>query len=428
MGPGGSSLVASGDVVIIGAGAIGVSTATHLAHMGHRVLIVEKEAEPGLHQSLRNSGVIHAGYNLQPGTQKARLCVEGSRRLRAFCQERGVPMRQGGILVIARTDPECVTLAELQRRAMANGVQACLIDGPEIPKIEPHAQGLQALHAPEGASFDAQRYVQTLAADAVSQRARFLYSARVLGIDDPSLNGRTRSPVVLRTSVGNIAGEVVINCAGLHADRLAGVLAMDLRIVPFRGIYAELTPQTRHLVLSHVYPAPDLSLPFLGVHLSRRVDGRIIVGPGAMLAFGREAYRLTQVQWRDVANTLTWPGFYRLLSRPQFLRLIGKETLKSISLRRICAEARKLVPELESSDLVWSFAGNRAQLVSRAGEFVDDVLVRETPRVIHVLNAVSPGLTSSLTFGEELATRGAAKLRGQTAPTERSGEAGAPTY
>lgn len=322
--------------------------------------------------------------------------------------------------MLARTDPDRATLAELQRRALANGVQASLIEGPEIRTVEPHAQGLQALYAPEGASFDAQRYVQTLAADAVSQRARFLYSVSVLSVNDPSLNGMTSSHVLVRTSIGDIAGEVVVNCAGLHADRLAGALAMDLRIVPFRGVYAELSPLKQGLVHSHVYPAPDLRFPFLGVHLSRRVDGRILVGPGAMLALGREAYRSTQVQWRDFADTLTWPGLYRLALRPGFLRLMGTEGLKSISLKRICAEACQLVPELSSSDLVWSFAGIRAQLVSRAGELVDDVLVRETPRVIHVLNAVSPGLTCSLPFGEELAVRSDAKLRGLTSHTENS--------
>jgi len=415
--PGVSRPAAYGEVVVIGAGAIGASTAAHLAHLGHQVVVLEKEAEPGLHQSGRNSGVIHAGYNLRPGTLKARLCVEGSRRLRAFCQERDVPMRQGGILVIARTDAECTTLAELERRAKANGVQARLVSEEDIRELEPQVRGVQALHAPEGASFDAQRYVRCLMADAVAKGARVLYNTRVLGVDDRSLEGQTGSPVKLRTSAGAITGEVVINCAGLQADRLAGVLATDFRIIPFRGNYAELRSSSRHFVVSHVYPVPDLRFPFLGVHLSRRVDDRVIVGPGAMLAFGREAYRFTQVDWRDLADTCTWPGFVRLLRRPEFLRLIGTEVLKSVSLKRIWTEATRLIPALQPQDLVRSYAGNRAQLVSRSGELVDDILIRETPRAIHVLNAVSPGLTCSLPFGELLANRCDEKLTGST-PSE----------
>lgn len=403
------------DVIVIGAGAIGASTALHLAQRGVQVLVVEKEAEPALHQSGRNSGVIHAGYNVKPGSLKARFCVEGSRRLRAFCRERGIPMHQGGILVVARTESECATLAELNRRAAANGVEARLVGEAEIRALEPHARGIQALHAPEGASFDPSAYVRALLADAVADGARVLYDTRVLGLEDPSLDGAAQRPARLRTSAGVISGDVVVNCAGLHADRLAGRLADDVRVIPFRGYYAELKPERRHLVASHVYSAPDLEFPFLGVHLSRRTDGRVIVGPGAMLAFGREAYQFHEVQLRDLAATLTWPGFYRLLAQPRLARLVRSEVAKSLSLKRVWAEARRLVPAVEPRDLVRSYAGNRAQLVSRRGELVDDILVRETPRTIHVLNVVSPGLTCSLPFGEELARRCHDRLEGRTA-------------
>ena len=194
-----------------------------------------------------------------------------------------------------------------------------------------------------------------------------------------------------------------LNCAGLYADRLAGPAARDLRIVPFRGYYAELVPARRDLVTSHVYAVPDLTFPFLGVHLSRRTDGRVIVGPGAMLALGREAYRFSQVNPRDALDTLTWPGFYRLFKEPRFRSLVVSEVKKSLSLKAIWSEARLLVPGLETRDLVRSFAGNRAQVVSKDGKLVDDIVVRETEHAVHVLNAVSPGLTCSLPFGEHLA-------------------------
>jgi len=400
------------EVVVIGAGAVGASTAAHLVRLGHQVIVVEKEPEPAQHQSGRNSGVIHAGYNLKPGSLKARYCVEGSRRLRAFCRERGISMEQRGILVVARDEQECATLAELSRRAAANCVEARLIGAAAIRDIEPHVRGVQALHAPEGASFDAPGFVRALISDAVAGGARVLYNTKVLALEDPSLDDRGTGALKLRTSSGVVTGNVVVNCAGLQADRLAGRLAGDVRVIPFRGYYAELKLDRRELVASHVYSAPDLEFPFLGVHLSRRTDGRVIVGPGAMLAFGREAYRFEQVQWRDLAATLTWSGFYRLLAQRRFLDLVRSEILKSLSLKRIWAEAQVLIPELELGDLVRSYAGNRAQLVARSGVLVDDIVVRETRQAIHVLNAVSPGLTCSLPFGEDLARRCHEKLHG----------------
>jgi L-2-hydroxyglutarate oxidase len=372
------------DVVVIGAGAIGASAALHLARQGARVLVLEKEAQPAQHQSGRNSGVIHAGYNLKPGTLKARYCVEGSRKLRAYCVERGIPMTQGGILIVARTDAERATLDELHARAQGNGVESRIVGEDEVRRIEPEARGIAGLHAPEGASFDAPAYVRSLLTEAQTAGAEVRYGVRVARLAD-------------------IDAPVVLNCAGLHADRLAGPAAADLRIVPFRGYYAELVPERQSLVRSHVYAAPDLTFPFLGVHLSRRTDGRVIVGPGAMLAFGREAYRFAQVNPRDLVETLAWPGFYGLFKEPKFRSLLVSEVKKSLSLAAIWREAQLLVPALARADLVRSFSGNRAQVVSRDGKLVDDIVVRETARAVHVLNAVSPGLTCSLPFGEHLA-------------------------
>ncbi len=398
------------DVIVVGAGAIGASTAYHLARRGFRVTVLEKEPEPALHQSSRNSGVIHAGYNLKPGSAKARYCVEGNRQLRAYCRERGVPLLEGGILIVARTEAETATLAELEQRADANGVAASLLDERGLREIEPHAVGIQALHAPEGASFDSATFVRRLLDDAAALGATCEYGVRVLSVDDSPVENRHRSAVRVRTTRGAREAAGLVNCAGLHADRLAGPLAEDLRLIPFRGYYAELKPERRGLIRSHVYAAPDLDFPFLGVHISRQSDGRVLIGPGAMLAFGREAYALHQVSPRDLAETLTWPGFYRFLRHAKAPGLIRSEVHKSLSLRAIWDEARLLVPELRARDLVRSFAGNRAQLVTREGKLVDDILVRETERAVHVLNAVSPGLTASLPFGEHLAGRVQEKL------------------
>ncbi len=390
---------------MIGAGAIGASAALHLARTGARVVVLEKEAGPARHQSGRNSGVIHAGYNLKPGTLKAKYCVEGSRRLRAYCREREIPMVEGGILIVARSEAERATLLELHRRAQGNGVQSRLVDADEVRAIEPHARGIAGLHAPEGASFDATAYVRALLAEGEQLGVELHYGMRV--------RSWTEGPdVELDTTGGRFSAPVLLNCAGLHADRVAGTVARDLRIVPFRGYYAELRPERITLVRSHVYAAPDLTFPFLGVHLSRRVDGRVIVGPGAMLAFGREAYRFWQVNLGDFAGTLLWSGFYRLFRDRRFRSLLVGEVQKSLSLRAVWREAQLLIPDLASHDLVRSFAGNRAQVVSRNGQLMDDIVVRETSRTVHVLNAVSPGLTCSLPFGDQLARVCQTKLQG----------------
>jgi len=390
---------------VIGAGAIGASAALHLARTGARVVVLEKEAGPARHQSGRNSGVIHAGYNLKPGTLKAKYCVEGSRRLRAYCREREIPMVEGGILIVARSEAERATLLELHRRAQGNGVQSRLVDADEVRAIEPHARGIAGLHAPEGASFDATAYVRALLAEGEQLGVELHYGMRV--------RSWTEGPdVELDTTGGRFSAPVLLNCAGLHADRVAGTVARDLRIVPFRGYYAELRPERITLVRSHVYAAPDLTFPFLGMHLSRRVDGRVIVGPGAMLAFGREAYRFWQVNLGDFAGTLLWSGFYRLFRDRRFRSLLVGEVQKSLSLRAVWREAQLLIPDLASHDLVRSFAGNRAQVVSRNGQLMDDIVVRETSRTVHVLNAVSPGLTCSLPFGDELARVCQTKLQG----------------
>lgn len=381
---------------MIGAGAIGASAALHLARRGARVLILEKESGPAQHQSGRNSGVIHSGYNLKPGSLKAKYCVEGSKRLRAYCRERGVAVNEGGILIVARNDAEQSTLAELHRRAQGNGVQSRIVSSDDISEIEPHVRGVAGLHAPEGASFDAVGYVQSLLAEAVAIGVQIRYNTRVSShVEDRDVS--------VETTAGKLTAAILLNCAGLHADRLAGPLARDLRIIPFRGYYAELRPSRSDLVRSHVYAPPDLTFPFLGIHLSRRVDGRVIVGPGAMLAFGREAYRFATVNLRDLMATLRWPGFYRLFRESRFRSLIVSEVQKSLSLGAVSKEAQRLLPELERADLVRSFAGNRAQVVSKDGRLVDDIVVRESRRTVHVLNAVSPGLTCSLPFGDHLA-------------------------
>lgn len=388
------------DIAVVGAGAVGLSVALHAAREGRSVVVLEKEPAPGRHQSTRNSGVIHAGYNAKPGSQKARFCVEGNRRLREYCEERDVATHPGGILVVARTEAERATLAELKRRADGNGVDARMLDAEGLRAQEPHATGIEALHARDAMSFHPEGYMIALAGDARKAGVELRYGWRVRAIEE----GRAR------TNRGDVAARVVVNAAGLFADRLAARLAPDMRIIPFRGYYAELRAPRRALVRSHLYAAPDLAFPFLGVHLSHRADGRVIVGPGAMVAFGREAYAFAHVHPQQLAWTLAWGGFWRMMARPEFRRFARSELAKSLRLKAIWREARLLVPELCAADLVRAHAGNRAQMVDREGKLVEDIVVRETERNVHVLNAVSPGLTCSLPFGQHVAQLAARKL------------------
>ncbi|PSG96869.1 L-2-hydroxyglutarate oxidase [Thermoplasmatales archaeon SW_10_69_26] len=385
------------DVAVVGAGAIGSSVARWLAKDGHEVVVLDKETGPALHQSGRNSGVVHAGYQYEPGSTKARFAREGARRLIAYCRERDIPLRQNGLLVVAQNETEIGYLEEAHRRSQTNGIEARMLEPEEIQQVEPAARGRAGLRVPAYASFDARAYVHSLTGEAMTAGAEFLYDTTVEAIED------TGRGVRVHTSKGTLEAGGAVNAAGLQADRLGQDVCPDMRIVPFRGYYAEVVADKRDMVEGHVYPAPDPELPFLGVHLSKRADGRLIVGPGAMLAFGREAYSFWGADGRDLLDTLSWPGFYRLLGDAKIRSLIGDEVHKSLSLKAMAAEARRLVPEIEAVDLVDSYAGNRAQMVSREGELVMDLVVREQGNTVHVLNAVSPGLTCSLPFGEHVA-------------------------
>jgi L-2-hydroxyglutarate oxidase len=392
------------DVVIIGGGVIGCGTARALAlrQSGLKICLLEKEPELALHQSGRNSGVVHVGYNQKPGTLKARFVVEGSRRLREYCRGRGVTVVEDGILVLARDSAEEATLEVLRQRAEQNGAEVRHISRSELAEREPEATATAALLAPRGASFDSRSYVLALAEDARQSgvEVRTNQTVRELSEEDDRVR--------IGTGSRSLDARLVINCAGLHADRIAQQLGVgrDLRIVPFLGFYSELIPERRGLVRSHLYPAPDLEFPFLGVHLSRTFDGRVLVGPGSSLALGREAYErgaINAMNLVDLVDTFTYPGFLRLLGKPRFRQLVRQEWKKSVSRRAVAEEARHLLPAIRDEDLTAGRGGIRAQLVDMAGNLVDDLRIERTARSIHVLNAVSPALTCSLPFADHLA-------------------------
>lgn len=390
------------DVAIVGAGVVGLSVSLHLAEESELdVAVIDKEPHLAVHQSGRNSGVLHPGFNYDPDSQKARFAVEGTRRAKAFCAEREVPLEERGVVVVATDREEEERLDDLAAQADRNGVEASVIDAEALGDLEPHACGVAALHAPGAASIDSEAYVQALALAGREAGVTRYMNAPVSDIE-PSAGG-----YILETGIGPVECAYLVNAAGLGADRLAHALGVgtEYQIIPFRGEYRELVPAKRDLCRSMIYPTPDPDLPFLGVHFTRRTDGRVLVGPNAVLALGREAYGRYDVNLRDLVEILGYSGFWRLMAKPQMLHVAAAELHKTYRLNRFVAAAQKLVPKLETEDVVDSYAGVRAQLVSADGTLVNDPLFVDGERSIHVLNAVSPGLTCSLPFGEHLATR-----------------------
>ncbi|MFB6070295.1 MAG: L-2-hydroxyglutarate oxidase [Halanaeroarchaeum sp.] len=390
------------EVIVVGGGVVGLSTALHLSRRTDLdVAVVEKEHHLASHQSGRNSGVLHPGFNYEPGSLKARFATEGTSRMKAYCREHDVPLREFGVVVVAQDRQEERRLEDLREQAEANGATAEILDEDELEEREPHARGRAALYAPEAASVDSQQYVYQLARDAQAEGVDLYVGTTVETI------GHEDGGYRVDTSHGPFHADFLVNAAGLYADDLADQVGVggDYQIVPFRGEYYELVADRRDLVNTMVYPTPDPDLPFLGVHYTRRTDDKVIIGPNAVLAFGREAYENTSVNLRELADTLGYGGFWKLLASPKMLRVAGAELGKSYRKERFAEAARRLVPSVTADDLVPSYAGIRAQIVSDDGELIKDPLFVEDDDAIHVLNAVSPGLTASLPFGDHLAER-----------------------
>nr|WP_226022811.1 L-2-hydroxyglutarate oxidase [Halomicrobium salinisoli] len=390
-------------VAIVGGGCVGLSVAKHLRERTDLdVAVLEKEHHLAAHQSGRNSGVLHPGFNYPPESRKAEFATEGTRRMKAYCAEHGVPCDELGVLVVAKTDAEEARLDALAAQAEANGVEYELLDSqPAIREHEPHAVGQAALYAPEAASVDAQQYVYALAREIQAAGAELYTGHAVEAIH------RTGSGYRIETDKGPLEATYLVNAAGLHADELAHQLGVGegYQIVPFRGEYYELRPGRRHLCRTMIYPTPNPDLPFLGVHYTRRTDGKVIIGPNAVLAFGREAYENTQFDLSDLFETLTYEGFRKLLASRMMLSVALEELSKSYRKGRFTEASQRLVPDVRQEDLKRSYAGIRAQVVSDDGDLVKDPLFVTTDDSIHVLNAVSPGLTSSLPFGDHIAER-----------------------
>ncbi|HVB26316.1 MAG TPA: L-2-hydroxyglutarate oxidase, partial [Mycobacteriales bacterium] len=367
---------------------------------GTHLCVLEREQDAGLHQSGHNSGVLHRGVYYAPGSLKARLCVEGAEAMERYCEARGIALEHCGKLIVALSEAELPRLNDLERRSRANGVPGLRrLSGPELREVEPHAAGVAALHSPRTGIVDYPAVVRALRADVEAAGATVATGCEVTGVT--AAGGRLQ----LSHSRGVIRAAGAVACAGLWSDRLAVAAGgrADPRIVPFRGGYLRLRQSARELVRGLVYPVPDPDLPFLGVHLSRHVSGDVLIGPTALLAPARDAYRLSPgaVRPGDVWQTATWPGALRMAAR--FWRTGVDELLMAASRRRFIAAAARYVPELRAGDVIAGPAGIRAQAVGRDGALVDDFVFHRTARMLHVRNAPSPGATSSLAIARHVA-------------------------
>jgi L-2-hydroxyglutarate oxidase len=393
-------------IAIVGGGLVGLSTAYALAHQWPEahIEVFEKEDRVSAHQSGRNSGVIHSGIYYKPGSLKAKLCHAGRAKLVEFCTAEGVRFETCGKIIVASTPEEVPRLEAIYERGRENGVRCSLISSEEIQSFEPHATGLKAIHVPDAGIVDFPAVASRLK-DILEQKGHLVH------LNSPVEALRQHDSEAELVSKGQaFRFDQVISCAGLHSDRLARLsgATTDFQIVPFRGVYFELTPEARSLCTNLIYPVPDPAYPFLGVHFTRMTDGRIEVGPNAILATGRESYSLKQWNLADLSEALRFSGF-RHLARHHWKQGVT-ELHRTLSRSAYVKALQTLVPEVRAKDLIPCRSGIRAQALRRDGSMVDDFVIIEQPNMIHVCNAPSPAATACLAIGEYIAERASGRL------------------
>jgi L-2-hydroxyglutarate oxidase LhgO len=369
---------------------------------GWRILLLEKEAHVGTHQSSHNSGVIHSGLYYRPGSLKAVTCLDGAARMTAFCRQHGLPLKVCGKVVVARSEGELPALKELERRGAANGVAHLSLIGPErLREIEPHCAGVAALHLPDVAVTDYGEATRKLAELVTAGGGQIATGAQVIGMSQRG------DEMIVETTRGAFAAQRAVNCAGLYSDRIARLTRQGKRaqhenviIVPFRGEYYELAAERRHLVRGLIYPVPDPKFPFLGVHFTPRVAGGVEAGPNAVLALHREGYHGRDVCLHDALDTLRFPGFWRMAAR--YWRSGLSESYRSWNKQAFVRDAQRLLPAIRVEDLRPGGSGVRAQALDRAGNLLDDFRIQAAGRIIHVLNVPSPAATASLAIARQI--------------------------
>lgn len=386
------------DYAIIGGGIVGLSTGMAITkRFPHaKIAVIEKEKDLARHQTGHNSGVIHSGIYYKPGSLKARLARDGNAAMVSFCEEYHVPYEMCGKVIVATEAEELPLLERLYERGLQNGLDITRIGLEELKEIEPHVKGLGGIRVPSCGIVDYQAVSKAFASVIQQGQADICLETKVDHIVD------NHDAVVLETSRGTIKSRFLINCAGLHSDRVTKMAQMptDIRIVPFRGEYYELVPEKRHLVKHLIYPVPDPDFPFLGVHFTRMIDGSVHAGPNAVLSFKREGYKKTDFDLKDVAEVLSYPGFWKLAIPHMSSGL--KEMVRSFSKKSFLTSLQRLIPELTEKDIRPAEAGVRAQALKSNGEMVDDFAFYSGKNSLHVGNAPSPAATASILIGEEI--------------------------
>jgi L-2-hydroxyglutarate oxidase len=390
------------DFIVVGGGIVGLATALRVleARPGTSLLLLEKESGLGRHQTGHNSGVLHAGLYYKPGSLKAKLAVEGLRQMVDFCQKHKVPHEQCGKIVVATEKEELPRLEKLLERGTANGLKGLRKLGPEqIREIEPHAAGLAAIHVPEEGIVDYGAVVEAMAREIQAKGGKIQTGLLVERLE--GAGGRWK----IKTSNGEFEAKQVVACAGLHSDRVVSRSGMkpSAKIMPFRGEYYMIRKERQQLVRNLIYPVPDPQFPFLGVHFTRMIAGGVEAGPNAVLALAREGYTWGNINLRDLAESLLFPGLWKFMMK--YPSICSYEIWRSINRKEFCRSLKKLVPEIREDDLEPGSAGVRAQAMSSDGALVEDFSFVEGPGILHVVNAPSPAATASLAIGEEIVRR-----------------------
>ena len=383
------------DLAVIGGGIIGLATAMRVSEEFPtlKVVVLEKEEEVAIHQTGHNSGVIHAGIYYAPGSQKANFCSTGGKLLREFCDQQDISYEMCGKLIVAINDDEISRLEDLLRRGTENGAEGLpRVDGNEIRDIEPHSAGVKAIFSPNTGIIDFKEVSRAYARNFGENGGDLITGGKVESI------ARSDGLIYLETPSGTISAKNLVNCAGLHADTIAKMMEVDIgvRIIPFRGEYFSIVPEKAHMVKGLIYPVPDPSLPFLGVHFTRRVNGSVEAGPNAVFALAKEGYSKTSFNFKDTFGTLAYPGFWKMSAK--YWKVGFNEQYRSALKGVFVKSLQTLMPEITGEDLGEPGAGVRAQAVDTKGQLLQDFSIAETENAIHVLNAPSPGATSSLSI------------------------------
>lgn len=389
------------EVIIAGGGIVALATAYQISQQypHTKITVLEKESGLGQHQTGRNSGVIHSGIYYTPGSLRATNCRQGRQMMETFCREQEIPFEICGKVIVAVDEIEQARLQVIYERGQANAVKCKLLDRDQLCEIEPHTAGIAAIYVPDAGIVNFRSVCERLAEVVCDRGGTIITSSKVLGIH------QDKSSVIVHTSSGDFTGSYLINCTGIYCDRIAKKTGhrSPAKNIPFRGEYYELKPSAHHLCNHLIYPVPNPEFPFLGVHFTRMIDGRLECGPNAVLAFAREGYRKRDINVRDLIETLTYGGFLRLAAK--HWRMGMHEMWRSCSKRAFVKALQRLVPEITADDLMRGRSGVRAQALDPSGTLVDDFLILDSDRIINVCNAPSPAATSSLKIGETIVNR-----------------------